>query len=102
MSLPLGLLRKVEAHLGDFLSHKPIVNETLGNSFSRSSSSGSMATDEGLFEQLEPLASSRSVMEKILARRNLQLREQQQAWQVHFFLPVFFSIAHAMTSKCFQ
>lgn len=62
-----------------------------------------MATDEGLFEQLEPLASSRSVMEKILARRNLQLREQQQAWQVHFFLPVlFFSIAHAMTSKCFQ
>ncbi|OWM86275.1 hypothetical protein CDL15_Pgr011099 [Punica granatum] len=81
VSLPLGLLRKVEAHIEDYLSHKPRFNETFGNSFSRSSSSGSIATDEGLFEQPEPLASSRSMMEKILKRRSLQLREQQQAWQ---------------------
>lgn len=86
MSLPLGLLRKVEAHLGDYLSHKPRFNDTFGNSFSRSSSSGSIATDEGLFEQLEPLGPNRSVMEKILARRNFQLREQQEAWQVRFTL----------------
>ncbi|KAK4770067.1 hypothetical protein SAY87_030599 [Trapa incisa] len=81
VSLPLGLLSKVEAHLGEYLSRKSRVNETPGNSFSRSNSSGSMATDEGLFEQFESLASSRSVMEKILTRRNMQLLEQQRAWQ---------------------
>lgn len=54
--------------------------------FSRSSSTSSIATDEGLFEQPEPLAVSRSVIEKIVYRRSLQLWNQQQAWQVYFAL----------------
>ncbi|XP_057960511.1 DExH-box ATP-dependent RNA helicase DExH5, mitochondrial isoform X2 [Malania oleifera] len=49
--------------------------------FSRSSSSGSIATDEGLFEQPEPLSASKPFMEKIIRQRSLLLLNQQQAWQ---------------------
>ncbi|XP_043700742.1 DExH-box ATP-dependent RNA helicase DExH3-like isoform X2 [Telopea speciosissima] len=56
--------------------------ETFPNAaFPRSSSSGSIATDEGYFEQPEPQMPTSVVMEKILRRRSLQLRNQQQAWQ---------------------
>lgn len=83
VSLPLGLLRRVEAYLGGFLSQKSRTKETFPDvSFSRSSSSGSIGTDEGLFEQPEPVASNNAVMEKALWRRSLQLREKQKAWQV--------------------
>eukprot|EP00261_Vitis_vinifera_P033395 XP_019074638.1 PREDICTED: DExH-box ATP-dependent RNA helicase DExH5, mitochondrial isoform X3 [Vitis vinifera] len=80
--LPLGLDRRVEAHLEEYLSQKFTTNENFQDiAFSRSSSTSSIATDEGLFEQPEPLAVSRSVIEKIVWRRSLQLRNQQQAWQ---------------------
>lgn len=80
--LPLGLDRRVEAHLEVYLSQKFTTNENFQDiAFSRSSSTSSIATDEGLFEQPEPLAVSRSVIEKIVWRRSLQLRNQQQEWQ---------------------
>lgn len=83
VSLPLGLLRRAEAYLGEYFSQKPRYSESCPyNSFSRCSSSSSIATEEGLFEQPEPPASSKSVIEKVLARRSLQLHEKQQAWQV--------------------
>ncbi|XP_042504463.1 DExH-box ATP-dependent RNA helicase DExH3-like isoform X2 [Macadamia integrifolia] len=49
--------------------------------FSRTSSSGSIATDEGFFEQPESQIPNSVVLEKILRRRSLQLRNQQQAWK---------------------
>lgn len=58
-------------------------------SVSRSSSSSSLATEEGLFEQPDQSVSSNSVMDKILQRRSLQLRDQQQAWQVHLSYTIF-------------
>ncbi|KAG7032056.1 DExH-box ATP-dependent RNA helicase DExH5, mitochondrial, partial [Cucurbita argyrosperma subsp. argyrosperma] len=81
VSLPPGLLRRVDEHLGEFLSQKSRFKCFQDNSVSRSSSSGSIATDEGLFEQPELQASSKAVMEKILWRRSLHLRDQQHAWQ---------------------
>ncbi|XP_061990037.1 DExH-box ATP-dependent RNA helicase DExH5, mitochondrial isoform X2 [Rosa rugosa] len=82
VTLPLGLLRRVEAYLGDFLSQKSRTKETFPDvSFSRSSSSGSIGTDEGLFEQPEPVAPNNAAMEKVLWRRSLQLRDKQHAWQ---------------------
>ncbi|CAK9137165.1 unnamed protein product [Ilex paraguariensis] len=72
-----GLQRRVDDHLGEYLSQKPRTMDV----FSRSSSSGSVATDEGLFEQPEPLPHSKAAMEKIVWRRSLQLRNEQQAWQ---------------------
>ncbi|KAI3433192.1 RNA helicase [Psidium guajava] len=82
VSLPLGLLRRAEAYLGEYFSQKPRYTESSPyNSFSRCSSSSSIAAEEGLFEQPEPLASSKSVTEKVFARRSLQLHEKQQAWQ---------------------
>lgn len=82
VTLSLGLLRRVEAYLGEFLSQKSRAKEAFPDvSFSRSSSSGSIGTDEGLFEQPEPLASNNAGMEKLLWRRSLQLRDKQQAWQ---------------------
>ncbi|XP_010279410.1 PREDICTED: DExH-box ATP-dependent RNA helicase DExH3 [Nelumbo nucifera] len=80
--IPFGLQRRVDVHLREHLYRKHKNKGTFSDvAFSRSSSSGSIATDEGLFEQHEPLAPTSVVMEKILRRRSLQLRNQQQAWQ---------------------
>lgn len=85
--MPLGLLRRIESYLGEFLSQKSRTKGSFSDvSFSRSSSNCSIATDEGLFEVPEPLASSKVVMDKILWRRSLQLQDQQQAWQVWLLL----------------
>ncbi|KAJ8758541.1 hypothetical protein K2173_000262 [Erythroxylum novogranatense] len=82
VSLPLGLLKRIDAYLGEFLFQKSRHKEILpDNMFSRSSSSSSLANDEGLFEQPELLASSKSAMDKILRHQSLQLRDQQRAWQ---------------------
>ncbi|XP_039035481.1 DExH-box ATP-dependent RNA helicase DExH5, mitochondrial isoform X4 [Hibiscus syriacus] len=82
VNLNFGLLKRVDAYLGEYLSKKCRNNESfLDNCFSRSSSNSSIITEEGFFEQPEPLASGTAVMEKILLRRSLLLRDQQQAWQ---------------------
>lgn len=81
VNLPLGLLQRVDAYLGDYLYQRSRINSNFPDTFSRSSSS-SLSTDDGLFEQPEPLASSKAVTEKILWRRSMQLCDQQQAWQV--------------------
>ncbi|KAJ0106148.1 hypothetical protein Patl1_19734 [Pistacia atlantica] len=80
--LPLELLREVDSHLkayeqlkyrnGGFLSD---------NSLSESNSSGSIATDEGLYEQQVPLVRNSALMEKMLWWRSLPLREKQRYWQ---------------------
>lgn len=81
--LPLGLQREVDAHLKAYLSQKSMrVGSFSDNSLSRSSSAGSVATDEGLYEQQEPLKQISVAMEKILRQRSLQLRNKQQEWQV--------------------
>ncbi|KAK9223145.1 hypothetical protein WN944_011587 [Citrus x changshan-huyou] len=80
--VPMGLLRRVDSYLRKYLSQKSKTKKSLSDfSVSRSSSSSSLATEEGLFEQPEPLASSKSVMDKILWRRSLQLHDQQHSWQ---------------------
>ncbi|XVE53139.1 hypothetical protein DITRI_Ditri02bG0180200 [Diplodiscus trichospermus] len=82
VNLNSGLLKRVDAYLGEHLSKKSRTKGSFSdNCFSRSSSNSSIVTDEGLFELPEALASSTAVMEKILWRRSLQLRDQQQAWQ---------------------
>lgn len=81
VAVDFGLQRRVDAYLADYVSRKSkSANALQDNGFSRSSSSGSIATDEGLFEQPEPLNYSSSAMERISKRRNLQLREQQLSW----------------------
>ncbi|XP_022775911.1 DExH-box ATP-dependent RNA helicase DExH5, mitochondrial isoform X2 [Durio zibethinus] len=82
VNLNFGLLKRVDAHLGEYLSKKSRTKESFSdNCFSKSSSNSSIVTDEGLFEQPEPMASNTAIMEKILWRRSLQLHAQQQAWQ---------------------
>ncbi|KAK1553100.1 hypothetical protein Q3G72_028861 [Acer saccharum] len=82
VTLPLGLLRQVDSYLGDYRSQKLRIKRSFpDSSFSRITSDSSLATEEGLFDQPEPLASSKSVMEKILRRRSLQMRDQLQTWQ---------------------
>ncbi|CAK7326664.1 unnamed protein product [Dovyalis caffra] len=80
VNLPLGLLQRVDSYLGDYLYQRSRTNNNFPDTFSRSSSS-SLSTDDGLFEQPESLASSKAVMEKILWRRSMQLRDQQRTWQ---------------------
>ncbi|KAK4842427.1 hypothetical protein QYF36_021432 [Acer negundo] len=82
VTLPLGLLRQIDSYLGDYRSQKLRIKRSFpDSSFSRITSDSSHATEEGLFDQPEPLASSKSVMEKILRRRSLQMRDQLQTWQ---------------------
>ncbi|KAK9996531.1 hypothetical protein SO802_021217 [Lithocarpus litseifolius] len=74
--LPLGLQREVDARLRLFLSQKPMSKGSFSdNSLSRSGS------DDGFYEQQEPLIKNSVVMERILQRRSLQLRDKQQDWQ---------------------
>ncbi|XP_010926080.1 DExH-box ATP-dependent RNA helicase DExH3 [Elaeis guineensis] len=80
VSIPNGLQREVDHLLGEYLARKRTNRGSFPNiAFSRSSSTDSFTTDEGLSEQQDPPTSV--VMEKILRRRSLQLRNQQQAWQ---------------------
>lgn len=85
VGMPIAMLRRVGAYFEEYLIQKSRVNKSFPDlSFARSSSNGSLGTDEGLFEQSEPLASSTAVAEKILSRISLQMHNQQQAWQVAF------------------
>ncbi|KAI9120122.1 hypothetical protein K1719_008770 [Acacia pycnantha] len=78
VNVPLNVLKRVDAYLKQYLSKKSGMK---GSSSVRSSSSGSSGTDEGLFEQPDLQSSSRTVLEKILRRRSLQMRDQQTNWQ---------------------
>ncbi|MCD7466970.1 hypothetical protein HAX54_004088 [Datura stramonium] len=75
--LPPGLPSRVDIFLGEYMSHKPRSTDVL----SRSSSNGSIATDEGLFEQSEALPQSKTSMKKILWQRSMQMQTEQQTWQ---------------------
>ncbi|XP_073223711.1 DExH-box ATP-dependent RNA helicase DExH5, mitochondrial isoform X6 [Cicer arietinum] len=82
VSMPITVFRRVGAYFEEYLSQMSRVNKSFSDlSFARSSSDGSFGTDEGLFEQPEQLASSKTVVEKIVRRISLQMRDQQQAWQ---------------------
>ncbi|CAN1796383.1 DExH-box ATP-dependent RNA helicase DExH5, mitochondrial [Linum perenne] len=82
VSLPLGLLNRVHAYLGDYVFQKSKTKECfLDIACSRSNSTGSLGTDEGLFELPESLTSGKIVMEKVLLRRSQQLYEKQLSWQ---------------------
>lgn len=94
MSLPFGLHREVDALLGEYLAQKRTNRDHFpSGAFFRSSSTDSFTTDDGSFEQQESQTSTSAVMERILRRRSLQLRDQQQAWlvvptSVHFRMPL--------------
>ncbi|KAM7270596.1 hypothetical protein ACFE04_029810 [Oxalis oulophora] len=82
VNLNFGLQGRVDSYIGKYLSQKVMTQESVSNGiFSRSSSGGSIDTDEGFFDQPELLGSTKAVMEKILTRRSLQQRDQQHAWQ---------------------
>ncbi|KAK7390906.1 hypothetical protein VNO78_19096 [Psophocarpus tetragonolobus] len=82
VNLSITTFTQVNAYFEEYLSQKSRMKKSFSDLFSaRSSSNGSIGTDEGLFELPEPLASSKAVMEKILCQRSLQMRNQQQAWQ---------------------
>lgn len=82
VSMPLTVSKRVGAYFEEYLSQKSRVKKSFSDSsFARSSSDGSLGTDEGFFVQPEPLASSKSVVEKIARQISFQMRDQQQAWQ---------------------
>ncbi|GER44447.1 ATP-dependent RNA helicase [Striga asiatica] len=72
-----GILRRVDGYLLNYFSGKRRSIDV----FSRSSSNASIATEESLFEQPEPLPHSKEALEKILWQRSLQMRDEQQTWQ---------------------
>lgn len=73
-----GLQKRVDAYLGNYISGK----RKSMNVMSRSSSNGSIATDESLFEQPEPLPHSKTALEKVFWRRSVQMHDKQRNWQV--------------------
>lgn len=83
--LPFGLQRDVDLHLKAYLTRKAINSANFSDKpLSRSSCGGRIAADEVPIEQEEPFTKISVVMERILLRRSLQLRNRQQEWQVCF------------------
>jgi ATP-dependent RNA helicase DHX36 len=81
--MPITMFTRVGAYFEEYLSQKSRINKSFSDlSFARSSSDGSLGTDEGFFVQPEPLASTKAVVEKICWQISLQMRDQQQARQV--------------------
>ncbi|KAL3654449.1 hypothetical protein CASFOL_004130 [Castilleja foliolosa] len=72
-----GVQKRVGAYLVDYISGKSRSMDL----FSRSSSNGSIATEESLFEHPEPLPHSKAVLEKIFWQRSLQMHDEQHTWQ---------------------
>lgn len=83
VTIPYGVHREVDTHLLAHLSHKATNRlGSLDDSLHRSSNDGSIPGDKGIFEHVEPMSHNSVVKEKILQRRGLQMRQQQQGWQV--------------------
>lgn len=74
--LPPGLHRRVDDYLDGYITQKPKSMDVS----SRSSSTSSLATDEGFFEQPEPLPYNKASSD-VIWRRSLQMRTEQQQWQ---------------------
>ncbi|KAI7730506.1 hypothetical protein M8C21_028828, partial [Ambrosia artemisiifolia] len=92
VSLPPELQMRVEAHLGEYLSHKAKNNNGSQDSlFSKTTNNGSICNDEGLFEQPELGPQIQLAMEKVLRIRSVQLQTDQQAWQVQ---DLFFTLMY--------
>ncbi|KAK4280739.1 hypothetical protein QN277_012320 [Acacia crassicarpa] len=79
--IPFRVHGEVNSLLNAHLSKKSrSFGGIVDTSFHRSSSAG-IPADEGILEEPEPLAQNNVVREKILRRRSLQLRYQQEEWQ---------------------
>lgn len=80
--LPFGLQREVDAHFKAYISKKPTSRGLFPpNSLSRSNGGRSMDTDERIYERPELSVQNSVAMERILSRKSLQLRNQQEKWQ---------------------
>ncbi|KAK2437680.1 DExH-box ATP-dependent RNA helicase DExH3 [Trifolium repens] len=82
VTLPFGVHREVDTHLHAHLSHKAVKKVgSLDESLHRSRDEGSIPADEGIYGHPEPMSQNSVAKEKILQRRSLQLRQQQQDWK---------------------
>ncbi|KAA0058112.1 DExH-box ATP-dependent RNA helicase DExH3 [Cucumis melo var. makuwa] len=81
--LPFGVQREVEGHLRLYQSsHKSVSRGCFSNSYLPNSGiAENCANNNGLFQHQEPSTTQSIVMEKILRRKSLLLRNQQQDWQ---------------------
>ncbi|RVX18031.1 DExH-box ATP-dependent RNA helicase DExH3 [Vitis vinifera] len=86
--LPFGLQREVHAHLKEYLSQKSMSRESFSDKTLSRSIGNSSVTEEGFYEQQEPLTQTSVVMERILKRKSLRIRNQQQDWQVFLILKI--------------
>ncbi|MED6168612.1 hypothetical protein PIB30_013107 [Stylosanthes scabra] len=82
VSLPISMLRRVDAYLEEYQAQKSGMKETFPDlSFAKSTSIDSIGVDERLFEKPQLPTLNKAALEKILRERSLQMRDQQQAWQ---------------------
>ncbi|CAL1369813.1 unnamed protein product [Linum trigynum] len=77
--LPFGVQREVSAHLNSHLSKKSLSRGSSTSSL-RSSSGGSLASEETVNGQREPVLPDISTRERMYRRKSLQMRDQQQEW----------------------
>ncbi|KAF5730335.1 DEA(D/H)-box RNA helicase family protein isoform 1 [Tripterygium wilfordii] len=76
--LPFGIQMEVDAHLQAYLSRKSMDGARFSdNTLSRSNTEGGITIDE----KQEPVMQNSVIMERILRRKSLQLRNKQQDWQ---------------------
>ncbi|CAN8267015.1 unnamed protein product [Cochlearia groenlandica] len=82
VNLSADLLKRVDAYLREYLSKKSKrIDRFPANSFSRTSSTSSIISDEGLLEQPKSMAAGNKTLDQILWRRSLQLQDRQKYWE---------------------
>ncbi|KAG6589621.1 DExH-box ATP-dependent RNA helicase DExH3 [Cucurbita argyrosperma subsp. argyrosperma] len=81
--LPFGVQTEVEGRLRLYQSsHHSVTRGRFSNSYLPKSGIAEIcANNNGVFEHQEPSTTQSLVMEKILRRKSLQMRNQQQDWQ---------------------
>lgn len=91
----IDLLKRVEAYLNEYLTKK---SKRMDRVSRTSSSTSSIATDEGPLEQPELMAATKTALDNILWQISLQLRDRQEYWQVrHTRLSVYVRCASFIT-----
>jgi len=98
--LPLGVHREVDTHLRAHLSQK--ATNSIGSFDDSLYKYGrNNPASEGIYGRQEPMTPTSIAKEKILQRRSLQLRNQQQDWQVYHFSQFLYFICPC-TLRCFS
>lgn len=88
--MPLALQRRVEGLLQEHLDRAMLSYGNEKTNLENNEKAAKLVENKNLDENPDSFL-DRSVMEKVLQRRSLRMRNMQRAWQVQIILSIFLS-----------